>query len=80
MRMPQGRGDYILECLRHSSETRDIPVIVLTGERGPAVAQKIHRLDVQAIFTKPVSFDQLLAAIEVHIPLRRQAMEPSALI
>ena len=75
LRMPQGEGDYIVECLRNNSDTRDIPIIVLTGQRGPEAIQRMRQLDVQAFFTKPISFEQLLAVIEQHIPLRPRAAE-----
>ena len=77
LRMPQGHGDYIVECLRSNSDTREIPVIVMTGQRGPDVVQKIRRLDVQAFLTKPVRFDQLLPIIEQYIPLRARETEPA---
>jgi CheY-like chemotaxis protein len=80
MRMPQGQGDYIVECLRNNSDTRDIPVIVLTGQRGPDVIQKIRQLDVQALLTKPVLFEQLLTVIKQHIPLRPREPEPADLV
>ena len=77
MRMPQGRGDYVVECLRKNAETRNIPVIVLTGLRGTDVGQTIHKLSVDAIFTKPVKFDELRPAIEKFVPLRkREADDP----
>ncbi len=75
MRLPQGEGDYVVECLRNNSDTRGIPIIVLTGQRGPEIDEKFRRLDVQAFFTKPVSFEQLLAVIEQHIPLRPRTAE-----
>jgi response regulator RpfG family c-di-GMP phosphodiesterase len=70
MRMPQGQGDYIVECLRNNSQTRAIPIIVLTGQRGLEVTQKIRQLDVEAALTKPVSFEQLLSVIKQYIPVR----------
>ena len=76
MHMPQGHGDYIVEHLRNNSDTRDIPVIVLTGRRGPEVMEKIRNLEVQAFLTKPVPFHQLLAAIKQFIPLRPRAADP----
>jgi response regulator RpfG family c-di-GMP phosphodiesterase len=75
LRMPQGQGDYIVECLRNNSDTRHIPVIVLTGQRGPEVVQKVRQLDVQAFFTKPVLFEQLLAVIKEHIELAPREAE-----
>ena len=77
MRMPQGPGEYIVECLRSNSDTREIPVIVLTGQRGPDVVQKVRRLDVQAFLTKPVPFEQLLGVIKQHIPLRPREPQPA---
>jgi len=80
LRMPQGHGAYIVECLRNNSETRDIPVIVLTGQRGPEATQKVCQLDVQAFLTKPVLFEQLLAVIQQHIPLRPRKPEPAEML
>src|SRR3990172_6184867 len=75
MRMPQGPGEYIVECLRNNSDTHDIPVVVLTGQRGADVIQKVRQLDVQAFLTKPVLFEQLLAVIKQFISLRPQEAE-----
>jgi DNA-binding response OmpR family regulator len=75
MRMPQGQGDYVVECLRNNSDTSTIPVIVLTGQRKSEVQQRLHGLNVEAVFTKPVRFDELQAAIEQHVPLRKQKAE-----
>ncbi|MEX0611803.1 MAG: response regulator [Pirellulales bacterium] len=75
MRMPQGQGDYVVEALRSNSDTRQIPVIVLTGQRSSDVVQKVRQLDVQAFLMKPVRFDQLRPVIEQHIALRKRAEE-----
>ncbi len=75
MRMPQGQGDYVIECLRNNSDTSAIPVIVLTGQRKADVQQRLHGLGVQTVFTKPARFDELQAAIEQHVPLRARELE-----
>lgn len=75
MRMPQGQGDYVVECLRNNTDTRSIPVVVLTGLRMADIEQRLHGLDVHAILTKPVSFDQLRAAIAQHVALRERSLE-----
>jgi DNA-binding response OmpR family regulator len=72
MRMPQGAGDYVVECLRNNSDTRSIPVIVLTGQRGSEVKRQLSGLDVDIVLTKPVLFDKLRDAIAAHVPLREQ--------
>ena len=69
MRMPQGTGDHIIECLRANSDTRRIPIIVLTGQRNPRLEAIAHRLRVEKLLTKPVHFKELVAAIRTFIPL-----------
>jgi DNA-binding response OmpR family regulator len=69
VRMPQGAGDYIVQCLRNNSETRNIPVIVLTGLRDPQLEAQMRRLGVNDYFTKPVPFDQLGRAVRTYIRL-----------
>ena len=80
MRMPQGQGDYVVECLRNNSDTGPIPVIVLTGQRKSEVQQRLHGLGVQAVFTKPVRFDELQAAIAEHVPLREREDEMAEMV
>jgi DNA-binding response OmpR family regulator len=72
MHMPQGAGDYVIQCLRNNSDTRSIPVIILTGQRGQALSDLLQGLDVEAVLTKPVLFDDLLATIATYIPLRER--------
>jgi response regulator RpfG family c-di-GMP phosphodiesterase len=79
IRMPQGQGDYLVECLRNHPDTRETPIIVLTGQRSPDVIQKVRSLGVQALLTKPVPFEQLLAVIKQHVPLRPRVSEPPEL-
>ncbi len=37
LKMPQGQGQDVVECLRNNSDTSHIPVIVLTGVRDDAL-------------------------------------------
>lgn len=75
LRMPQGRGDYLIRCLRNNSDTRSIPVIVLTGQRDPELVGTMRQLGTQEFFTKPVPFQTLLGAISKYIPLKKRAAE-----
>jgi response regulator RpfG family c-di-GMP phosphodiesterase len=70
MRMPQGQGDHIIDCLRHNTDTRSIPVIVLSGQARQEVARRLTGLNVEEILTKPVRFDALRAAIARYVPMR----------
>jgi CheY-like chemotaxis protein len=70
MKMPQGGGDYVIDCLRNNSDTRHIPIIVLTGQRDPTLANKMRALGVEEIFHKPVQFEELRAAMSNYIDLK----------
>ena len=72
MRMPQGAGDYVVDCLRHNSDTRDIPVIVLTGQRDAQIESRMRHLGVDEFFTKPVQFETLRDAIFKYLPLKER--------
>jgi DNA-binding response OmpR family regulator len=75
VRMPQGSGDYVVDCLRNNSDTREIPIIVLTGQRDSQVEARMMRLGVTDFFIKPALFEQLTAAIRKHIPLKERTWE-----
>jgi len=69
MRMPQGGGNYIIERLRYNAATHAVPVIVLTGQGDPCLEATARSFGILAFLTKPVRFDDLLAAIQKVIPL-----------
>ena len=74
MRMPQGEGNYVVECVRNNQDTCQLPIIILTGQRDRPLEGKMRRLGVQHYFTKPVPFDALREAIAEYIPLRKREL------
>jgi DNA-binding response OmpR family regulator len=68
--MPQGAGDYVVDCLRSNSDTREIPIIVLTGQRDPQLEARMRHAGAGEYLLKPVQFDRLRVAIEKYIPLK----------
>lgn len=72
MRMPQGEGDYVVECLRNNPEQCCVPIIVLTGQRDPTLEGRMRRLGVQEFFAKPLRFNELQKAIVKYIPLHER--------
>ncbi len=72
LKMPQGQGDHIIECLRGNSQTRHIPIIVLTGQSNNYLRRKLNDLGVDAYFTKPAAFEALREAVSQHIDLREK--------
>ena len=69
MQMPQGAGDYVVDCLRNNSDTRHIPIIILTGQRDAALERTMRSLGVTEFFTKPFLFDGLRDAIGRYVTL-----------
>lgn len=70
MRMSNGEGSYVVQCLKARHDTCEIPIIVLTGRRDLETEQAMLLLGVQSYLHKPVHFDQLLAEIKKHVALR----------
>jgi len=75
VRMPQGEGGYVLECLKQRVETASIPVIVLTGRRDGDLPGRMLRLGAVKVFHKPVAFQELCDEIARYIDLRERERE-----
>ncbi|HEY2827013.1 MAG TPA: response regulator [Pirellulales bacterium] len=73
LRMPQGSGDYVVECLKRNPSTRDIPVIVLTGRRDQNLQRYLRGLGIAQYLVKPVSFDELRSELQRFITLLPRA-------
>jgi DNA-binding response OmpR family regulator len=61
--LPEGNGDYVLQRLKESSVTRDIPVIALTGRRETGVERQMRGLGVCEFLNKPVDWKRLRKAL-----------------
>ena len=59
IRMPQGDGDHVVECLKRQAQTREIPVIVLTGQKDANLELRMRQMGVQQYLKKPVSWAAL---------------------
>ena len=57
--LPGFSGLTVLEDLAAQAHTRHIPVVIVTGQTGPA----IEHLDADCLLTKPISADQLVGAV-----------------
>jgi response regulator RpfG family c-di-GMP phosphodiesterase len=69
LHMPQGSGDYVVECLKRNPNTCRIPVIVLTGRRDQALQSYLQGLGIVQYLVKPVPFDELCRELHRHISL-----------
>jgi response regulator RpfG family c-di-GMP phosphodiesterase len=69
LRMPQGEGCYLIECLKRDRQTAHIPVVVFSGVRDPGIESKVRDLGAVEFFNKPTPIDTLLDEVRKHIDL-----------
>ena len=51
--MPILDGFGVLAALRADERTRELPLVVLTGETGPNIIKRVYEIGVAGLFTKP---------------------------
>lgn len=67
--LPNGRGDYVLRRLKANPLTRDIPVIVVSGQKTPGLEKEMLHLGAIRFFAKPVRFEELLEELQKIVPV-----------
>ncbi|MEM0926332.1 MAG: response regulator, partial [Planctomycetota bacterium] len=67
--MPDGDGEYTLRRLRESELTRDVPVIVVTGQRDAALKRRMLAAGASAFLNKPVSWEELRQSLSMYTDL-----------
>ena len=70
LRMPQGDGATVIECLKRNRQTAAIPIIVLTARHEPGLQRELERIGVSSYLTKPIHFNDLLGELHRHIEIR----------
>ena len=63
IRMPGMDGFEVIERLKANVETRDIPVIFLTGESDGDTEHRAMELGAKGFVIKPIDFDTLIDAV-----------------
>ncbi len=76
MAMPQGNGQFVLECLKSNRHSASIPVVVLSGLRDPALCSRAMQLGAAKFLRKPIHFDDLLQEIGRFVDLRPKFPDP----
>ena len=62
--MPCVDGVEVLEAVRNTAATRNLPVIMLSRERREAIVRRLIGLGISGYILKPVRPDRLWAALE----------------
>jgi CheY-like chemotaxis protein len=74
LEMPHMNGMQVLERLRAAEETRNLPVIVLSGERRAIVVQQLLRMGITSYILKPPQRDDIVKRVA---ELKRSLAEPA---
>jgi DNA-binding response OmpR family regulator len=77
--MPDGEGNYLLSRFRSHTVTRNVPVIILTGQKNPALRRQMLSVGATAYLTKPLSMDELINELTPYVSITdvRGAIERS---
>jgi CheY-like chemotaxis protein len=75
LRMPQGDGVTVIECLKRNVQTAAIPVIVLTALHAPGLQRDLEGIGASSYLTKPIHFNDLLGELHRHIEIRPKPLE-----
>jgi DNA-binding response OmpR family regulator len=68
VKMPVLDGIGVLKKVREQASTRDLPVIMLTGETDPEQIVGALNLGATSYITKPFNLDELLSALNTYAP------------
>lgn len=69
--MPEMDGDEFCKALRKIPGLSNIPVIMLSGQEDKETALKMFKAGATDYISKPLSMDELLARIFVHLEIRK---------
>ena len=70
--MPNGDGEYLLDCIKKNQGTVHIPVIVLTGMRNPALKSRLLNSGAEVFLQKPVQFEELLHQMSRFVDIEKR--------
>ena len=62
--LPAGGGFHVLENLKNSFDTNDIPILVLTAQQEVELEERAKLMGARGYFHKPFEPDKLLARIK----------------
>ena len=75
IRMPEMDGFEVCRRLKASEDTRDIPVIILSGSGESADRVQGLRLGAVDFITKPFAPEELIARVRTHLELRKLRLD-----
>ncbi|OHB73264.1 MAG: hypothetical protein A2V70_20140 [Planctomycetes bacterium RBG_13_63_9] len=67
--MPKGQGTEVMKCLKNNSQTKHIPVVILTGTDDRRTKRAMYELGAVRYLVKPTPIDELLDELSHFIAL-----------
>lgn len=64
LNMPRMDGREVLQAIRADSDTRSLPVVVMTTSTEPFDVEACYSLGANSYIRKPVDFDQFMGAVK----------------
>jgi len=64
IKMPGINGFQACEAIKRNPQTRDIPIIIVSGLSGEAEMKKAAKVGIADYFVKPVDIEKLIAKIK----------------
>jgi len=71
--MPCGDGEYLIRRLKSRPSTASIPIVVISGLSDLDRLADVHAMGADAILSKPICFDELIAELATHLNLETSA-------
>ena len=75
LNLPDGHGVEILEKVRESNNTLDLPVIVLSGEANPDLIRDVLKKGANDYLSKPFVFEEFLLRVDLWIEYYKNKKE-----
>jgi CheY-like chemotaxis protein len=67
--MPEGDGSYAIRRLQENPVTANIPVLIITGQKGCDLRRRLYGQGARAYFTKPIDIEELLRELGNILPM-----------
>jgi len=74
--MPRMDGLTATRAIRSDGKCRNVPVIAITAQAAPDRLEHYQAAGMTEVLTKPARVDQLVSAIQRHVPLRAMVPQP----
>jgi CheY-like chemotaxis protein len=66
--LPDMEGDAVLRALRVNPDLEATPVVMLTADLSPELADRMRAAGAQDYLVKPLDFERFFTVLDTHLP------------